>query len=122
MSTQNPVPYPSGQRVLSPREQLQRARALSCVNGKQQASCQGQIHVAMFFDGIGNNIKIDYCQAPVGKQKPSNIARLFMAARDKPNAGTNLPNAHRIARPHKLPARIRPCKKRCRVSWRSVSR
>jgi len=87
MSTQNPVPYPSGQRVLSPREQLQRARALSCVNGKQQANCQGQIHVAMFFDGTGNNIKTDYFQAPAGKQKPSNIARLFMAARDKPNDG-----------------------------------
>lgn len=87
MSTQNSAPYPTGQRALSPREQLQRARALSCVTGQEQAKCQGQIHVAMFFDGTGNNISADLYQAPAGKEKPSNIARLFMTARDKPHDG-----------------------------------
>ncbi|WP_083340823.1 T6SS phospholipase effector Tle1-like catalytic domain-containing protein [Chromobacterium amazonense] len=87
MSTNNPAPYPTGQRALSAREQLQRAQALSCVNGAQQAKCQGQVHLALFFDGTGNNINLDYYQAPAGKQKPSNIARLFLAARDKPQDG-----------------------------------
>ncbi|WP_155401883.1 T6SS phospholipase effector Tle1-like catalytic domain-containing protein [Chromobacterium violaceum] len=87
MSTQNPAPYPAGQRSLSARERLQRAQAMSCVSGKQEAQCQSQIHVMMFFDGTGNNIQADYYQAASGKQRPSNVARLFMTARDKPNEG-----------------------------------
>ncbi|TDR80105.1 T6SS phospholipase effector Tle1-like catalytic domain-containing protein [Paludibacterium purpuratum] len=87
MSTNNPAPYPTGQRVLSPREQLQRAQALACVSGKEGAKCQAQIHVMLFFDGTGNNINADYYQAPGGKQKPSNIARLFLTARDKQHEG-----------------------------------
>jgi len=87
MSTQNPAPYPAGQRKLTPREQLQRAQALSCVTGKEQTKCQGQIHVMMFFDGTGNNITDDHYQPVEGKPKPSNIARLFLAARDKPDEG-----------------------------------
>ncbi|VEB45290.1 Uncharacterized conserved protein [Chromobacterium violaceum] len=60
---------------------------MSCVSGKQEAQCQSQIHVMMFFDGTGNNIQADYYQAASGKQRPSNVARLFMTARDKPNEG-----------------------------------
>ena len=37
MSTQNPAPYPPGQRVLTLREQLQRAQALA--HGYLTGSC-----------------------------------------------------------------------------------
>jgi len=87
MSTQNPAPYPSGQRVLTAREQLQRAQALACVSGKDSSKCQGQIHVVLFFDGTGNNINQDYFEVKPERQKPSNIARMFLAARDKPDNG-----------------------------------
>lgn len=87
MSTQNPAPYPSGQRTLSAKEQLLRAQALACLSGKEQAKCQGQVYVSLFFDGTGNNINLDYFQAKLEQQKPSNIARLFLAARDKPSDG-----------------------------------
>lgn len=87
MSTQNPAPYPTGQRALTPREQLQRAQALACVSGQDGAKCRSQVHVALFFDGTGNNLNLDYYQAKPAQQKPSNIARLFLAARDKPDDG-----------------------------------
>ncbi|RQO68256.1 DUF2235 domain-containing protein [Aquitalea sp. FJL05] len=87
MSTQNPAPYPSGQRALTAREQLQRAQALACVSGKDSSKCRGQIHVVLFFDGTGNNLNLDYYQPKPDQQKPSNIARMFLAARDKPDDG-----------------------------------
>ena len=53
MSTTSPRPMPEGgQRPLSPREGMQRLKALSCTTaniGEQR--CSGQVHIGVFFDG-----------------------------------------------------------------------
>lgn len=87
MSTQNPLPYPPGIRELTAKEKIRRALALSCVGKKEDAKCQGQIYISVFFDGTGNNIDNDYFNCNASQQKPSNIARLFVTAKDNPRGG-----------------------------------
>ncbi|QDL52924.1 T6SS phospholipase effector Tle1-like catalytic domain-containing protein [Rhodoferax aquaticus] len=47
-------------------------------------SCSGNVYVGMFFDGTGNNEKLDYDNGnvPLEQQKPSNVVRLFYAYKD----------------------------------------
>lgn len=89
MSTVSPSPFPEGgYRQLSPRESLQRLKALSCTlpqNGKPR--CSGQVHVGVFFDGTGNNKQLDYDTRPPAKRKHSNVVKLFLAHRDSPTSG-----------------------------------
>ncbi|MCE1241380.1 MAG: hypothetical protein LWW83_15815, partial [Azonexaceae bacterium] len=62
MATISPAPFPeSGQRVLTPRETMQRVKALACTIPKDnKPSCSSQIFVGIFFDGTGNNRQEDY--------------------------------------------------------------
>ncbi len=46
----------SGMRDLTPRETMQRARAIACIRKKDPAQCGGQVYVSLFFDGTGNNM------------------------------------------------------------------
>jgi len=89
MSTVSPTPFPEGgYRQLSPRESLQRIKALACTqpaDGKPR--CSGQVHVGLFFDGTGNNKKLDYDSLPPEKRKHSNVVRLYQAHRDAPLDG-----------------------------------
>lgn len=89
MSTVSPTPFPEGgYRQLSPRESLQRIKALACTlpaDGKPR--CSGQVHVGMFFDGTGNNKQLDYDSLPPEKRKHSNVVKLYLAHRDSPLDG-----------------------------------
>ena len=89
MTTKSPSPFPeSGQRKLSARESLQRAKALACTLPKDNTpSCSGQLFVGMFFDGTGNNVTEDYEKPPAEKRKHSNVVRLFHTFRDEPKKG-----------------------------------
>lgn len=93
MATISPNPFPeNGQRKLSAKEQLQRARALSCSQpAVGRPTCSGQVYVGVFFDGTGNNLDADYGSAvkPISpeKRKHSNIVRLFHTCREEPKNG-----------------------------------
>lgn len=77
-------------RDLTPRETMQRARAMACIRKKDPAQCGGQIYVSLFFDGTGNNMDweepgLGTTQMAAGKH--SNIARLYKAGIDDPENG-----------------------------------
>ena len=44
--------------------------------------CKDVVHLAFFFDGTGNNLQVDNAE-----KKWSNVARLFMSARNEPSQG-----------------------------------
>jgi hypothetical protein len=80
MSTTSPSPFATdGARKLSPRETMQRLKAISCTLPQKNAptSCSGQVHVGIFFDGTGNNLKLDFDDLPPEKRKHSNVVKLF---------------------------------------------
>jgi hypothetical protein len=81
---QTPKPFPNnGQRQLSAKEQLQRAKALACTLPKEKKpACVGSVFVGLFFDGTGNNMLDHY-----PKHGHSNVVRLFNAYPNKPKDG-----------------------------------
>lgn len=81
---QIPVPFPTnGSRQLSPKEQLQRAKAMSCSMKKdKQPSCVGNVFLGIFFDGTGNNMRAHY-----PKHGHSNVVRLYNAHPDRSAEG-----------------------------------
>lgn len=89
MATISPSPFPeSGQRTLSAKETLQRAKALACTVPKDnQPTCSGQVFVGIFFDGTGNNRAEDFDKPPVDQRKHSNVVRLFHTFRNEPKKG-----------------------------------
>jgi len=89
MTTISPSLFPeNGVRKLSPKETMQRMKALSCTLPKDnRPTCSGQVHVGLFFDGTGNNIQADYERQPPEKRKHSNVVRLFQTFPDKPDIG-----------------------------------
>lgn len=80
MPAKTPALFPTdGLRRLSPKEQLQRVKALACSIPKdQKPSCVGSIFLGMFFDGTGNNMQDHY-----PKHGHSNVVRLYNAHPDK---------------------------------------
>jgi hypothetical protein len=89
MATISPSPFPeSGQRKLSAREAMQRAKAAACtVQQDNKPSCSGQVFVGLFFDGTGNNLFADYEERPVEERKHSNVVRLFHTFRTEQKKG-----------------------------------
>lgn len=89
MTTASPALFPeNGVRKLSPKETMQRMKALSCTLPKDnRPTCSGQVHVGIFFDGTGNNMKDDFELPPPEKRKHSNIVRLFHTHRNEPSNG-----------------------------------
>ncbi len=89
MATISPAPFPeSGQRKLSAREAMQRAKAATCTVPKDnKPTCSGQVFVGLFFDGTGNNLVADYEETPVEERKHSNVVRLFHTFRNEPDKG-----------------------------------
>lgn len=89
MATISPSLFPeSGQRKLSARETLQRAKALACSLPKDNTpTCSGQVFVGMFFDGTGNNLNEDYEKPAATERKHSNVVRLFHTFRNEPKKG-----------------------------------
>ncbi len=89
MTTTSPQPFPAdGYRKLTAKETMQRAKALNCtIPTDNKATCSGQVHVGIFFDGTGNNLKADYTDLPPEKRKHSNIVRLFHAYPPRPEKG-----------------------------------
>lgn len=89
MATISPLPFPeSGQRKLSAREAMQRAKATACTVPKDnKPTCSGQVFVGLFFDGTGNNLVADYEEPPVEERKHSNVVRLFHTFRDEREKG-----------------------------------
>lgn len=89
MATTSPFPFPeSGQRKLSARETMQKARAKACSLPKDNVpTCSGQVYVGIFFDGTGNNLTEDYTTPSVERRKHSNVVRLFHTFRDEPKKG-----------------------------------
>lgn len=81
---QVPTIFPdSGQRQLSPKEQLQRAKAMTCLASKEKSpSCVANLFVGIFFDGTGNNMKDHF-----PKHGHSNVVRLHNAFPDRPKDG-----------------------------------
>lgn len=81
---QNPPLFPTnGMRKLSPKEQLQRVKAMSCSLPKdKKPGCVGNVFVGVFFDGTGNNMHDHY-----PKHGHSNVVRLYNAHPDKPSEG-----------------------------------
>lgn len=78
-------------RPLSPREVMQRAKAISA--GKTQTGalrCCGQINIGMFFDGTGNNEDDDFKKVTSPADwKHSNVVRLYHAYPDGVQKGTD---------------------------------
>lgn len=89
MTTLSPSLFPeSGVRKLSPKETMQRMKALSCTLPKEsRPTCSGQVHVGIFFDGTGNNMKDDFDRQPPEKRKHSNVVRIFHTHRNDPTNG-----------------------------------
>lgn len=89
MATTSPaVIPPAGLRALSAKEQLQRSAALNCVaEGAGKPACVGQVFVGVFFDGTGNNKKLDFDEPPPEKRKHTNVVKLFQAFPDEPGKG-----------------------------------
>ena len=89
MATTSPALIPpAGLRALSAKEQLQRAAALNCVaEGAGKPACVGQVFVGIFFDGTGNNKKLDFDEPPPEKRKHTNVVKLFQAFPDVPGRG-----------------------------------
>lgn len=90
MATISPAPFPeSGQRKLSAREIMQRAKAVACTVPKDnKPSCSGQVFVGLFFDGTGNNLDADYVEPrTVEERKHSNVVRLFHTFRNEREKG-----------------------------------
>lgn len=84
-----PVPL-DGKRKLTARETAQRAKAMACVRSTRSTQCQGQIYVGLFFDGTGNNdqwVEEGRTQTQRERNKHSNVARLFDAHLNEPEAG-----------------------------------
>ena len=81
MATTSPALIPpAGLRALSAKEQLQRAAALNCVaEGAGKPACVGQVFVGVFFDGTGNNKKLDFDDPPPEKRKHTNVVKLLQA-------------------------------------------
>lgn len=89
MTTISPAPFPeSGSRKLSPKETMQRAKAVSCTlpTGKRP-SCSGQVFVGLFFDGTDNNLERDYDGLPPERRRHSNVVKLFHTHVNEPNNG-----------------------------------
>ncbi|MFN3295677.1 T6SS phospholipase effector Tle1-like catalytic domain-containing protein [Caldimonas sp.] len=89
MSTKNAEPFPhNGLRHLSPRETLQRLDALRCtLPQRMEPRCSGQVHIGLFFDGTGNNMKLDYEDRPPHQRKHTYVVKLFLAHRLAPKDG-----------------------------------
>ena len=86
--TGRPAPL-DGMRKLSGREASQRAKAIACVRS-QSTQCQGQVYMGLFFDGTGNNdtwVEEGQSQTQHQRNKHSNVARLFQAYAQDPQAG-----------------------------------
>lgn len=77
MSTTSPKPF-DNVRALSSREILQRAKAVNCTLAKSSKPARsGQVDVALFFDGTGNNMETDFTHLKPPARKHSNIVKLF---------------------------------------------
>ena len=89
MATTSPALIPpAGLRALSVKEQLQRAAALNCVaEGAGKPACVGQVFVGIFFDGTGNNKKLDFDEPPPEKRKHTNVVKLFQTFPDDRSNG-----------------------------------
>lgn len=81
---QHPLPIPTdGLRQLSPKEQLQRAKAMTCSLPKdKKPGCVGNVFLGIFFDGTGNNMQDHY-----PKHGHSNVVRLHNAYPENPTDG-----------------------------------
>jgi hypothetical protein len=87
--TGNPAPL-DGKRRLTPKEALQRAKAMACARNGKSTECQGQLHIGLFFDGTGNNlgwVEKGYSQNQRVRNKHSNVARLWDSYVDDPVNG-----------------------------------
>jgi hypothetical protein len=89
MATLAPQSFPiSGLRKLTPKEILQRAKAMNCTLANKGAlSCTGQLNVGIFFDGTGNNKDIDYEKLKPLDRKHSNVVKLFNTYPDRTGDG-----------------------------------
>lgn len=89
MATISPHPIQeTGLRSLTPKEIIQRAKALNCgIAHAAKPSCIAQINVGIFFDGTGNNMESDYKTPSREQRKHSNIVKLFNAYPENPEAG-----------------------------------
>lgn len=87
--TGKPAPL-DGKRTLSSREAALRAKAMACIRSPEITQCQGQVYVGLFFDGTGNNrdwVEDGQMRNQFGRNKHSNVARLFSAHLDEPGSG-----------------------------------
>lgn len=89
MTTASPLPFPkNGIRRLSPKETMQRLKALNCsLPQHNRPTCSGQVFVGIFFDGTGNNMASDYEERPPEERKQSNVVRLFHTYRNDRKKG-----------------------------------
>ena len=89
MATLSPRPFPEkGLRKLTPKEVMQRAKALNCtLKEKGTPSCTGQLNIGIFFDGTGNNMIADYKKPELLKRKHSNIVKIFNTYPDQNKDG-----------------------------------
>ena len=81
MTAQTPTPFPTdGQRKLTARELLERMDAQAClIPDKLPTQCESQMFVGVFFDGTGNNMKLDFEDLPPEKRKHTNVVKLYQA-------------------------------------------
>ncbi|MBP7566317.1 MAG: DUF2235 domain-containing protein [Burkholderiaceae bacterium] len=76
----------------SAEERLARTlAALQRIEPPRPLGCSGSIYVGMFFDGTGNNMKLDYddVKDEPAKQKHSNVVRLYHVYPDSGMDGAN---------------------------------
>jgi Uncharacterized alpha/beta hydrolase domain (DUF2235) len=93
MTTTSPAPFPEGGiRQLSAKEIMQRQKALSCTVPKDtMPTCSGQVFVGIFFDGTGNNMKIDFELPKPEERRHSNVVKLFLTYPTPQNAPGRYP-------------------------------
>lgn len=77
-----PPPELPGLRMLTPKEQLQRAKAFACLSSDKNLACEKVIWIGMFFDGTNNNKFRD-----IKDGSYSNVSVLFDAFRSSEDLG-----------------------------------
>lgn len=89
MATLSAAPFPpEGLQKLTSKEVMQRAKALNPLLANESVpSCNGNLHIGIYFDGTGNNIKLDYEGIEPSRRKHSNVVKLFNTYPDRRSEG-----------------------------------
>jgi hypothetical protein len=86
MST-NPNLFPAAGVTKLSFEERQAMALQKCDTNTHVLACESEIHVGIFFDGTGNNMKLDFELPKANDRKHTNVVKLFQTYPFKPEKG-----------------------------------